>query len=109
HQHIDDLVLSRLGLEAPKPNLTEWRGLVKRIKEPTKGHVRVAVVGKYVALVDSYKSIQEALIHGGIANDAGVQIDWLSSEDFEAPGAAERLGEYHGLLIPGGFGVRGVE
>jgi CTP synthase len=108
-QHLDDLVLSRLGLEAPRPNLGEWRQLVKRIREPAKGHVRIAVVGKYVALVDSYKSIQEALIHGGIANDVGVQIDWLSSEDFENGGAADRLSHYHGLLIPGGFGVRGVE
>jgi CTP synthase len=108
-QHLDDLVLSRLGLEAPRPNLSEWRQLVKRIREPANGHVRIAVVGKYVALVDSYKSIQEALIHGGIANDVGVQIDWLSSEDFENGGAADRLSHYHGLLIPGGFGVRGVE
>jgi CTP synthase len=108
-QHLDDLVLSRLGLEAPRPNLSAWRQLVQRIREPANGHVRIAVVGKYVALVDSYKSIQEALIHGGIANDVGVQIDWLSSEDFEKEDAADRLGQYHGLLIPGGFGVRGVE
>ena len=107
-QHLDDLVLARLGLDAPRPDLTHWRQTVQRIKEPTNGHVRIAVVGKYVALVDSYKSVQEALIHGGIANDVGVQIDWLSSEDFEA-GAGDRLNHYHGLLIPGGFGVRGVE
>ena len=108
-QHLDDLVVSRLGLEARKPQLDEWRNLVKRIKEPGNGVVKIAVVGKYVALIDSYKSVHEALIHGGIANDVSVEIDWLSSEDFEAESAAERLADYHGLLIPGGFGVRGVE
>jgi CTP synthase len=103
---------------------------VERVRQPTHGRVRIAVVGKYTALVDSYKSVQEALIHGGIANDVGVDIDWLSSEDFEVPdrdadGAAkpasngerparggrgpELLEKYDGLLIPGGFGVRGVE
>jgi CTP synthase len=109
-QHLDDLVIRKLGLETPEPELSEWRQLVERVKEPKNGTVRIAVVGKYVALVDSYKSVQEALIHGGIANDVGVEIDWLSSEDFEeAEGGGERLAGYHGLLIPGGFGVRGVE
>ena len=108
-QHMDDLVLSKLNLEAPRTDLADWNSLVKRIKEPTQGRVRIAVVGKYVALVDSYKSVQEALIHGGIANDVGVDIDWLSSEDFENGGSADQLSQYHGLLIPGGFGVRGVE
>jgi CTP synthase len=108
-QHLDDLVLAKLGLEAPKPDLGEWRALVDRIKRPANGSVRIAVVGKYVALVDSYKSVQEALVHGGIANDVGVEIDWLSSEEFEGDEGAERLRDYDGLLIPGGFGVRGVE
>ena len=108
-QHIDDLALSKLGLEAPGTDLKEWRELVSRIREPKKGRVRIAVVGKYVALVDSYKSVQEALCHGGIANDVGVDIDWLSSEDFESGDAGDRLTDHHGLVIPGGFGVRGVE
>jgi CTP synthase len=108
-QRIDDQVIAKLGLDADKPDLTDWRQMVLRIKEPQHGRVRIAVVGKYVALVDSYKSVQEALIHGGIANDVGVDIDWLSSEDFESADAAEKLSRYHGLLIPGGFGVRGVE
>jgi CTP synthase len=108
-QRLDDLVCQKLGLETARPDLTEWKSLVQRIKEPGNGTVRIAVVGKYVALVDSYKSVQEALIHGGIANDAGVEIDWLSSEDFENGHSAEKLADYHGLLIPGGFGVRGVE
>jgi CTP synthase len=108
-QHLDELVISRLGLDAGKLDLTEWRGIVKRIKQPANGQVKIAVVGKYVALVDSYKSVQEALIHGGIANDAGVDIDWLSSEEFETEDSVGRLSQYHALLIPGGFGVRGVE
>jgi CTP synthase len=108
-QRIDEQVVAKLGIDTPKPDLTEWNELVLRIKEPQKGRVKIAVVGKYVALIDSYKSVQEALIHGGISNDVGVDIDWLSSEDFENGGSPERLAEYHGLLIPGGFGVRGVE
>jgi len=108
-QHLDDLVLSKLNLSAPRPDLSEWENLVHRIKDPQKGKVRIAVVGKYVALVDSYKSVQEALIHGGIANDVGVEIDWLSSEDFENGQTRHRLEDFHGLLIPGGFGVRGIE
>jgi CTP synthase len=108
-QRLDDLVCQKLGLETKRPDLTQWKSLVQRIKEPANGVVRIAVVGKYVALVDSYKSVQEALIHGGIANDVGVEIDWLSSEDFENGQSAEKLADYHGLLIPGGFGVRGVE
>jgi CTP synthase len=108
-QKLDDLVVAKLGLQRPTPELTAWQAMVHRIREPRHGSVRIAVVGKYVSLVDSYKSVHEALIHGGIANDVGVQIDWLSSEDFERGQGAELLSAYDGLLIPGGFGVRGVE
>jgi CTP synthase len=108
-QRLDEQVIAKLHLEPGKPDLGEWREMVRRVKEPEHGRVKIAVVGKYVALVDSYKSVQEALIHGGIANNVGVDIDWLSSEDFEHGEAAERLADCHGLLIPGGFGVRGVE
>ena len=107
-QRLDDQVAAKLGLPARKPDMAEWKRMVNRIQEPANGAVRIAVVGKYVALVDSYKSVQEALIHGGIANNVGVEIDWLSSEDFEH-GSPERLADYNGLLIPGGFGIRGVE
>jgi CTP synthase len=108
-QGFDDKVMARLGLDAPKPDLTSWRTLVHRVTEPHE-RVRIAVVGKYTEFVDSYKSVQEALIHGGIANDVGVDIQWLSSDDFTAPDrSAEILGSYHGLLVPGGFGVRGVD
>ncbi len=108
-QRMDEQVLEKLRLKTPEPQVEGWRELVHRIYEPSRGSVRIAVVGKYVALVDSYKSVQEALIHGGVANDVSVDIDWLSSEELDTPKQAERLGEYDGLLIPGGFGVRGVE
>jgi CTP synthase len=108
-QRLDELVCRKLGLVTERPEMEEWRRLVERVKAPRDGEVRIAVVGKYVSLVDSYKSVQEALIHGGIANDVKVRIDWLSSEDFEGGRSAEKLKDYHGLLIPGGFGVRGVE
>ena len=108
-QGLDKLVVNKLSLDVPEPNLNEWRGIVDRVKQPSQGTVRIAVVGKYTELVDSYKSINEALIHGGIANDVRVEIGWLSSEDFNGPEDATRLAEYDGLLVPGGFGVRGVE
>jgi CTP synthase len=108
-QKLDDFVVERLGLETKAPDLTEWRGMVERIRSPGGGPVRVAVVGKYTELVDSYKSIQQALIHGGIANDVGVEIDWISSERFEGGEDLSLLEGYNGILIPGGFGPRGVE
>jgi CTP synthase len=108
-QRLDEQVCTKLGLQTGRPDLASWERLVERITRPRAGSVRIAVVGKYVALVDSYKSVQEALHHGGIAHDVRVDIDWLSSEDFENGQAADRLAGYDGLLIPGGFGVRGVE
>ena len=108
-QVLDDVVLERLGLDASAPDLGPWTLMVERVKHPVRGSVRIAVVGKYTELVDSYKSVQEALIHGGIANNVGVEIDWLSSEQFEHDTGAERLQAYDGLLIPGGFGPRGIE
>jgi CTP synthase len=108
-QKLDDVILARLGIEAPQPDLESWTSMVDRVKRPGGGEVRIAVVGKYTALVDSYKSIQEALTHGGIANNVKVHIDWLSSEQFEEGKSTTILGDYHGLLIPGGFGPRGVE
>jgi len=107
-QRLDDVVLRLLDLELPPPDLSAWTEIVERIQRPTSGSVRIAVVGKYTDLVDSYKSVQESLIHGGIANDVKVVIDWLSSEQFEG-GGLEALERYDGLLIPGGFGPRGVE
>ena len=108
-QKLDEVILKRLGMEAPEPELGPWTEMVHRVKRPSAGEVRIAVVGKYTNLVDSYKSIQEALIHGGIAHDVKVKTDWLSSEQFEQGRGTDLLDDYHGLLIPGGFGPRGVE
>ncbi len=108
-QRLDDFILAKLGIEAPQPDLTRWQEIVERVLRPSSGEARIAVVGKYTALVDSYKSVQEALIHGGIANDVKVVTEWLSSEDFEEGEGVDMLRDYDGLLIPGGFGPRGVE
>ncbi|HXY29546.1 MAG TPA: CTP synthase [Gemmatimonadaceae bacterium] len=108
-QSLDDRVVKRLGLGGRTPDLSDWRQMVSRIISPHE-RVRIGVVGKYTDLVDSYKSVQEALIHGGIANDVGVDIAWMSSDLFTSPDrSAELLRTVDGLLIPGGFGVRGVE
>jgi CTP synthase len=108
-QKLDRLALQKLGLETPEPDLEPWSEMVDRIRNPADGRVKIAVVGKYTALVDAYKSVQEALIHGGISNDVGVDIDWVSSEEFEAGQSVDWMEGYHGLLIPGGFGERGIE
>ena len=109
-QKADDVVLERLGLTGlPQPDLSSWTDMVRRVQHPASGEARIAVVGKYTELVDSYKSVQEALIHGGIAHDVKVNIEWLLSESFEGGEGMQRLTNYDGLLIPGGFGPRGVE
>jgi CTP synthase len=108
-QHLDDVILRQLGIDRPQPDLTSWTDMVERVKRPSSGEARIAVVGKYTTLVDSYKSIQEALIHGGIANDVKVRTEWRSSEDFDTGDGIDILRDYDGLLIPGGFGPRGVE
>ena len=108
-QGLDSVVCERLRLDTPEPNLEEWDRIVERVLRPTHA-VKIAVVGKYTDLHDAYKSVQEALIHGGIANDARVEIEWLGSDQFtDAARAAELLQGVDGLLVPGGFGERGVE
>jgi CTP synthase len=108
-QGLDQLVCRKLGLDPKPADVMAWRSMVEKVVEP-KSMVRIAVVGKYTDYADSYKSIQEALIHGGIANDVGVQVDWTSSDLFtDAEAATRLLASYDGLLVPGGFGVRGVE
>jgi CTP synthase len=108
-QGLDERVMLRLGLLGKRsPDLTAWREMVQRIRHP-KERVKIAVVGKYTQLADSYKSVAEALSHGGIANNAGVDISWVSSDMFtSAERTAEVLNDYDGMLVPGGFGVRGV-
>jgi CTP synthase len=109
-QRLDDVILRRLGLDdVPQPDLGAWSQMVERVLRPQSGTAKIAVVGKYTALVDSYKSIQEALVHGGIANDVKVVPEWLSSEDFQDGEGTEALLDFDGVLIPGGFGPRGVE
>ncbi len=108
-QGFADRVMERLRLTAPTPDLSAWRSMVQRITNPRE-RVKICVVGKYTDYIDSYKSVHEALIHGGIANDVGVDLAWTSSDTFTSPARArEILSAYHGLLVPGGFGVRGVE
>jgi CTP synthase len=108
-QGLDELICRRLGLETKSPDLSAWHAMVQAVAEPSS-KVRIAVVGKYTDYADSYKSVQEALIHGGIANDVGVEIAWTSSDLFTDDKAARALmATFDGLLVPGGFGVRGVE
>ncbi len=108
-QGLDREVCERLRLVTKDPDLRPWRTIVERILHPTH-ETRIAVVGKYTDLHDAYKSVQEALIHGGIAHESQVQIEWLSSDLFTDQEAAGRLlAGFDGLLVPGGFGVRGIE
>ncbi|GAA5265027.1 MAG: CTP synthase [Acidiphilium sp.] len=90
------------------PDLSRWRQIVDVVRAP-EGEVKIAVVGKYTNLLDSYKSLAEALAHGGIANRVKVVLEWVDSEVFEQPGAVARLDGVHGILVPGGFGERGTE
>ena len=107
-QGLDDVVLDLLGLEAPPTDLREWTTIVERVTKPSQGTVRIAVVGKYTELVDAYKSVQQGLVHGGIANDVKVDIEWVSAERYAA-GDMHHLKGCDGLLIPGGFGERGID
>jgi CTP synthase len=91
-----------------EPDLSRWDRIVRGVRAP-EGEVRIAVVGKYTSLLDSYKSLAEALAHGGIANRVRVKLDWLDSQIFERDHAVERLEGVHGILVPGGFGIRGTE
>jgi CTP synthase len=108
-QNLDSWVVDRLSLGGKAPDLGAWRSMVQRVIAPRE-RVKIAIVGKYTDYADSYKSVQEALIHGGIANDVGVDISWVSSDLFTTVERAhEILSQFNGLLVPGGFGVRGVE
>jgi CTP synthase len=105
----DREVCRHFGLDAPEPDLDRWHEIVNRIHKP-EGQVTIAIVGKYTHLPDSYKSLTEAMTHGGIANNVGVSLDWIDSEVFEAEAEAVRqLDGVHGILVPGGFGERGSQ
>ena len=106
---LDREVLSAFGIEpAPKPDMARWNAVSERIHNP-EGEVTIAIVGKYTGLKDAYKSLIEALAHGGIANKVRVKLDWIESEVFETSDPAPYLEHVHGILVPGGFGQRGAE
>ena len=109
HQEgLDEKIGEKLNIWTGRPNLKEWERIVKRIKQP-RYETTIAVVGKYVGLVESYKSLTEALIHGGIANDARVKLRYVDSEQVEKEGPERLLEGVNGVLVPGGFGTRGIE
>ena len=103
------IILSKLGITAKGPDLGAWDKVVKILDKPKSGEVDIAVVGKYIDLQDSYKSLTEALIHGGIGNDVGVNIHWLDAGTLENDADLGDLKRYNGILVPGGFGERGIE
>ena len=105
---VDDLILDHFKIEAPAPELTEWEAMVRRAGE-AREVVRIALVGKYVQLEDAYLSVVEALKHAGIHNGAKVELSWVDSETLDDSETARLLDEADGILIPGGFGVRGIE
>ncbi len=105
---LDDYVVRRLGLDATATDWTEWDALLQRVHHPRRA-VRIAMVGKYVDLPDAYLSVSEALRAGGFANDAKVEIVWVTSDDCTPEHVGTVLGDVDGVLVPGGFGVRGIE
>ncbi len=106
---MDREVMRHFALDASvEPDLSRWERIVDTLRGP-EGEVRIAVVGKYTNLLDSYKSLAEALTHGGIANRVRVRLDWVDSQVFEQPDTVARLEGVHGILVPGGFGERGTE
>jgi len=109
-QGLDSLIVSMLGLDAqaPQADLAEWRNLVATVREPSGGEASIAIVGKYVELEDSYKSLREALTHGGVANNLRVDVKWIESEELMGDDFEERLRDFDAILVPGGFGKRGV-
>ena len=109
-QGLDDLVVTNLHLKEQFPNadLKGWRKLVSTIKEPSGGSVRIAIVGKYVELEDSYKSLREALTHAGVANDLRVNVNWIESENLMKDDYENELQDFDAILVPGGFGKRGI-
>ncbi len=106
---LDEEVLEAFGIKgAPAPELTRWESISRRINEP-EGEVTIAIVGKYTVLKDAYKSLMEALVHGGIANNIKVNLEWIEAQIFEEEDPAPYLSGVNGILVPGGFGERGAE
>lgn len=107
-EKLDELVVESLKLESENLDMKGWQDIVKTLHKPEKS-VRIAIVGKYVDLKESYKSLHEAIVHGGIANNSKVEIVYVDSERLNDKNIAQALSEVHGILVPGGFGTRGVE
>ncbi|MDQ3819555.1 MAG: CTP synthase [Acidobacteriota bacterium] len=109
-QELDELIVSSLNLaeRAAHTDLSHWRELVNTIREPLGGETSIAIVGKYVELEDSYKSLREALTHGGVANNLRVDVRWIESEELMEDNFEDRLRDFDAILVPGGFGKRGV-
>jgi CTP synthase len=108
-QGFDEQVLRYFDMDASKkPDLAAWKKIVQRVREP-EGEVTIAIVGKYTSMLDSYKSLSEALAHGGIANNVKVKLNWIDSQVFEGGDAIHQLEGVNGILVPGGFGERGTE
>ena len=108
-QGLDDRIAEHLNIWSRAPRLDKWEQIIEKVYRPSRGEVRIALVGKYVELKESYKSLNEALGHGGIANDCRVKIEFVDSQDVETKGAEAMLAEMDAVLVPGGFGVRGTE
>jgi CTP synthase len=106
---LDELVTERLNIWSRAPDLKQWARIVERFKKPQRGTVRIGVVGKYVHLKDAYKSLHEALVHGSMEHDCKVELEYIDSEEVERQGPDFLLGHLDAILVPGGFGDRGVE
>ena len=106
---IDEKITERLNIWARQPDLSAWQRTVERFKKPTRGSVKIGVVGKYVHLRDSYKSLHESLVHGGMHNDVRVELEYIDSEQIEERGPDALLSGLDAILVPGGFGDRGTE
>jgi CTP synthase len=108
-QGLDERLAEQLNIWSRAPRLEKWEQTVEKIYQPARGEVNVAIVGKYVHLKEAYKSLNEALLHGGIANDVRVKLSYIDSQEVEAQGPASLLENADAILVPGGFGVRGTE
>jgi len=108
-QGLDERLSEVLNIWSRAPRLERWERILEKVYSPGKGEVRIGIVGKYTDLKESYKSLNEALMHGGIANDVRVTLKYVDSQDVEAQGAPALLGDVDAVLVPGGFGVRGTE
>ena len=107
-ENLAKVVCESLKLDCPEPDLTDWKEMVNDLRHPTQ-EVRIALVGKYTALHDAYISVVEALKHGGIPLHTTIDIKWVDSEELTTDNVGELLGDVNGILVPGGFGIRGVE